>query len=129
MSEDLEKRITEYLTLGGLFNPELMDHKAVSELLRDCRDALSALREKLAAVEGENKELRMQDDPCFTYAFVLRARDAEARATAAEAEVARRDAALQRIANPSTVAGMHEQDRAERLQGIARVALTKEPGE
>lgn len=51
MSEDLEKRITEYLTLGGLFNPELMDHKAVSELLRDCRDALSASREKLAAVE------------------------------------------------------------------------------
>jgi ADP-dependent phosphofructokinase/glucokinase len=33
-------RITDYLHSGGLFNPELANHQAVSDLLKDCRDAL-----------------------------------------------------------------------------------------
>lgn len=33
-------RITEYLSSGGLFNPELMDHEAVRDLLIDCRAEL-----------------------------------------------------------------------------------------
>jgi len=37
---DLVGRITEYLSAGGLFNPELMDHNNVRDLLIDCRDAL-----------------------------------------------------------------------------------------
>lgn len=37
----LEKRITEYLELGGLFNPELADHSAVRDLLIDCRKELA----------------------------------------------------------------------------------------
>ena len=36
------------------------------------------------------------------------------------------EAALREIANPSTVAGMHEQDRDRKLQGIARAALAPE---
>lgn len=32
-------RITEYLARGGLFNPELMEHKKVADLLADCREA------------------------------------------------------------------------------------------
>ncbi len=37
---DLSERITEYLCAGGLFNPELMEHEKVRDLLMDCRDAL-----------------------------------------------------------------------------------------
>ena len=37
------ERITEYLSLGGLFNPEMMNHNAVSALLIDCRAELSRL--------------------------------------------------------------------------------------
>lgn len=36
----LEEHITDYLSNGGLFNPELMDHAAVRDLLIDCRAAL-----------------------------------------------------------------------------------------
>lgn len=37
----LQERITDYLELGGLFNPELMDPAKVRDLLVDCRDALA----------------------------------------------------------------------------------------
>jgi hypothetical protein len=40
------KRITNYLGTGGLFNPELMDHDKVRDLLRDCRKELEGLKEK-----------------------------------------------------------------------------------
>lgn len=40
----IDRRITEYLSAGGLFNPELMDHEKVRDLLIDCRDALAAVR-------------------------------------------------------------------------------------
>ncbi len=47
MSEwTVEQRITDYLASGGLFNPELSDHDAVSRLLFDCRAALAAERKK-----------------------------------------------------------------------------------
>jgi hypothetical protein len=36
------------------------------------------------------------------------------------------EAALREIANPSTVAGMHEQDRDRKLREIARAALAPE---
>ena len=45
---DLSQRITDYLSGGGLFNPELANHDAVRDLLIDCRAALSA-----EAPEGE----------------------------------------------------------------------------
>ena len=41
--EDLISIANEYLELGGLFNPELMEHKKVSELIIGMRDALLAL--------------------------------------------------------------------------------------
>ena len=34
---NITDKITEYLLHGGLFNPELMDHKKVRELLIDCQ--------------------------------------------------------------------------------------------
>jgi len=41
-NDPLIARITEYLGRGGLFNPECMDHQAVSSLLIDCRAMLAA---------------------------------------------------------------------------------------
>lgn len=38
--QELSARITYYLSLGGLFNPELMEHQKVRDLLIDIRDFL-----------------------------------------------------------------------------------------
>ena len=38
---DIINRITEYLSAGGLFNPEYMEHDKVRNLLIDCRDEIS----------------------------------------------------------------------------------------
>lgn len=35
-------RIQEYLANGGFFNPEMMDHQKVRDLLMDCRDDINA---------------------------------------------------------------------------------------
>jgi hypothetical protein len=40
-AKQLVDRITEYLSVGGLFNPELMEHQKVRDLLIDCRKALN----------------------------------------------------------------------------------------
>lgn len=42
MNEELIARITNYLSSGGLWNPEAMEHNKVTHLLLDCRSALSA---------------------------------------------------------------------------------------
>ena len=39
-TKELVDLITEYLSSGGLFNPELMDHEAVRDLLIECKEAL-----------------------------------------------------------------------------------------
>ena len=39
--QELQDRITEYLCAGGLFNPEMMEHEKVRELLMDIRDYLN----------------------------------------------------------------------------------------
>ena len=44
----------------------------------------------------------------------------------AAARIEALEATLREIANPSTVAGMHEQDRDRKLQEIARAALAPE---
>lgn len=38
----LEQQIADYLSNGGLFNPELADHYVVRDLLINCRSALGA---------------------------------------------------------------------------------------
>lgn len=40
-------RITEYLSKGGMFNPELMDHSLVRELLIDARVEVNRLGAEL----------------------------------------------------------------------------------
>ena len=38
------ERINDYLSAGGLFNPELMEHEKVRELLLDCREEIMELQ-------------------------------------------------------------------------------------
>ncbi len=61
-SGSIEARITDYLASGGLFNPELADHDAVSRLLFDCREQLAAERKKVKAAEGAVFAARMLDE-------------------------------------------------------------------
>ena len=39
--KELSDRITDYLSMGGLFNPELANHFAVRDLLMECREILN----------------------------------------------------------------------------------------
>ena len=39
--QELIQRITEYLASGGLFNPEVMNHDQVRDLMIDLREFLS----------------------------------------------------------------------------------------
>ena len=41
-------RIKNYLSSGGLFNPELTEHEKVRELIVDCRDKISSLEKELS---------------------------------------------------------------------------------
>lgn len=46
----LQDRIQSYLGNGGLFNPEMMEHDKVRNLIIDCRTALASNRETLKEV-------------------------------------------------------------------------------
>ena len=48
---DVPKRVTEYLSAGGLFNPELMDHEAVRDILIDARDVIEIIARERAGKE------------------------------------------------------------------------------
>lgn len=63
--------------------------------------------------------------PGFTTGMVIRLANAAAdRIQAAESQLSSMRKALEAIANPSAVSGMHDQDGAPKLQKIARAALT-----
>lgn len=58
MSDTIE-RITQYLSKGGPFNPEMAMHERVSELLIDCREELlkgESVRRKLVATHIKSGE-------------------------------------------------------------------------
>ena len=42
---DITEGIRDYLASGGLFNPEMMDHQRVRDLVIECRDEIEQLRE------------------------------------------------------------------------------------
>ena len=52
--EALTKRIEEYLSAGGLFNPELANHVAVRDLLIECHEALAQTQEPVAWATRED---------------------------------------------------------------------------
>lgn len=43
---DIEKEISQYLFMGGMFNPEQMEQHKVSDLLMRCRDEIERLKNK-----------------------------------------------------------------------------------
>lgn len=64
---ELSHRITEYLHVGGLFNPELADHYAVRDLLIEIRDYLRLTIVKPVELEwtenyGQGSEPWLKDD-------------------------------------------------------------------
>lgn len=56
----LPDRITEYLSNGGLFNPEMADHANVRDLLIDCRDALANLNRSTNEGQDGLTDLELQ---------------------------------------------------------------------
>ena len=52
------ERITEYLEKGGLFNPELMPHCQVRDLLTDCRKDIDRLTLRERSLMRQNDLLR-----------------------------------------------------------------------
>lgn len=59
--EALQKRITEYLSQGGLFNPEAMNHEAVRDLLIDCRATLAHQEQRAEPVAWQFRYRRSAD--------------------------------------------------------------------
>lgn len=55
---ELDNRITDYLSCGGLFNPELANHDAVRDLIMDCRTEIKAALSQPA--EGMVPEAEME---------------------------------------------------------------------
>jgi len=108
---ELEARITSYLSLGGLFNPEMANHDAVRDLLIDCRGELATLR-------ADNERLgRERDD--YKADYLRRHKDVGdmmERAIAAEAE---RDTLLAQVGRLT--------EALQTLSREMRAALTKEP--
>ena len=49
---DEVSRITNYISSGGLFNPELMEHEKVRDLLISCRDKIKELEAQLEKAES-----------------------------------------------------------------------------
>lgn len=46
--EKIQDKITQYLSSGGLFNPELMEHEKVRDLILHCRDRIAELEREVA---------------------------------------------------------------------------------
>ncbi len=67
LTGELVARITEYFAVGGMFNPELMEHEKVRDLLMDCRAGLDAHN---AAIAAERARYRLDKQPlveCLNY--------------------------------------------------------------
>lgn len=91
-------------------------------LTKLCNEAASALGDrdaKIAELERENSELRTQDDPAFTYAFVLRAREAEAQVAelTQKLERATGDAEVSRKLHAENVSTMDETRKRLKFMG------------
>lgn len=58
---DIVERCSNYLSSGGLFNPEFADHDAVRDLVINCRDEIERLREVvmlLVAYDEHDEEIQ-----------------------------------------------------------------------
>jgi len=46
INDELLARIQDYLGSGGLFNPEMMEHDKVRDLIMDCRKAIQPIEKE-----------------------------------------------------------------------------------
>ncbi len=63
MSDALE-RVKDYLGSGGLFNPELMEHEKVRDLIMDCREEIQKRDAEIENLVLTNKIIG-NDKECF----------------------------------------------------------------
>lgn len=61
MSKELVARITDYLSGGGLFNPEYAIHQAVSDLLIECREQLLTVEPDAKRYENIRNRFALQN--------------------------------------------------------------------
>jgi hypothetical protein len=54
---DIDARLTEYCLHGGLYNPELMQHGNVRDLLIDCRSEIARLRDAIRRLADQDATL------------------------------------------------------------------------
>lgn len=57
-------RVQQYLALGGLFNPELMEGQKVQQLVMDARDLIHEQASQLAACLPRLEDLRQHCEAC-----------------------------------------------------------------
>lgn len=89
-------QITEYLSVGGLFNPEMMNqtqHEAVRDTLIKARDDIQRLERENAALREQVEELdakwKMAEDQCFDQVGKIGELERENAALRAELEAAK----------------------------------------
>lgn len=111
--------ISQYLQLGGLFNPELMDHAKVRDMIIACRDRIEALEAELAKVTSTEylteaiQKVGMVDAEWQT------------RAEAAEADKARLSEALRTLLYCPDIADNDDKDEeTHAAERVARAALS-----
>lgn len=61
--QELQYRIQSYLCAGGLFNPEMMEHNKVRDLIMDCRDFISQASANCSAIAHDPVPGRSSDCP------------------------------------------------------------------
>jgi hypothetical protein len=61
-ANEISDVITEYLSVGGLFNPELMEHEKVRDLLMCCRTELQRIPKLEKAVALLNSMVLAGED-------------------------------------------------------------------
>ena len=64
---ELEDKITEYLSAGGMFNPELMEHEKVRDLLIECREEIKQLRKALELASKPLPSVNWKDGKPYSY--------------------------------------------------------------
>jgi hypothetical protein len=57
-SEYLIERINNYLSTGGLFNPEMADHNKVRDLLIECRAEMANSQVEFVSAENDGRDVR-----------------------------------------------------------------------
>lgn len=62
MSEVLNK-INEYLQVGGFFNPEMMEHDKVRDMVLECRDEIKRLEDKAEKLAMVVRRLNPENYP------------------------------------------------------------------